>query len=439
MEDLINRTLRLGDSVRVGRKSFNEVAINRPYLSGVHCELDVTSVPASSTCDKLSCGVCDRSSNGTWLVRTSGEDIQQSSLDKTEFIKSNAVRLRKGVREELTCGDCVLLLAPFHPDCRQFRFVLERGSNDQELAFRQLPYSLGADASPSPNKHMATSDHNMAKTTPTIGVKRGSDASDSPPAKTTPTIGVKRGSDASDSPPAKTTPTIGVKRGSDASDSPPATRKILRLERKNVDVNCMNFELEGGPNRKESTDVLGNKATVDGRHGDCDHSSASPEVIPSLRHEPSVELCPLCHDWFPVLELISHVDSCTFIGGNKDEDVVEMDGAVSFRSCDPVRKYTLETNEGTQRETDCVDNDFAPETNCWVEHNTIDVVKVTVAVPPSDTVQCPLCFERFALSAVETHSLHCSSKDIDTVQSMCISLDWFTITIVIIYIWSPTY
>ena len=400
MEDLINRTLRPGDSIRVGRKSLSEVTINRPYFSGVHCEIDVTFAPHDSSPNKLSCGVCDRSSNGTWLVRLSSNGIGQSSLDETEVVRRNATRLKKGVREELTCGDCVLLLSPLHPDCRHFRFVLERGPHDQEFVFRQLPFSL----------HGAGAAH--------------------------------RGMDPPSSGRNLTTPTLGVKRGPDGRDTPPVTTKILRLDNKNIDANCLNFELK--TNCKESTD---NKETEDfGHHGDYDHSSTSPEENRheppvelrheppvELRHEPSVELCPVCHDWFPVLELISHVDSCTSIGGEKDkldDDVVEIEGrVVTLRSGDPAdREYTLDSYEGTHRDslTGDVHNDGSPDsltTDPRHEHNTIDVVKVTAGVPSpkralSDAVQCPLCFEMFALSAVETHSVNCSGKDIDTVQSL---------------------
>lgn len=257
MEDLVNRTLYLGDCIRVGRKSLNEVAINKPYFSGVHCEIDVVFAPlgdGEALTNKLSCRVCDRSSNGTWLVKTNG--IPQSSLEKSEVLKRMAVRLKKDVRKELSCGDCVLLLSPLHPDCMQFRFLLERGIHNQQFVFRQLPCSAG-------DKPGAHSSHTLDR-----GVT--SHCADYKVIM----------------------PTSGMKRGAEAIDSPPTTTKLLRLEAEGMDANLVTKEAD-----LQSTNLLDadNKEAEDVGLEHCaggnNHSSQS-NLVPGETHSCLVKSAP---------------------------------------------------------------------------------------------------------------------------------------------------
>ena len=106
-----------GDHVRIGRNQSCELVIPCPYISSVHCAVEVEKSSKLSSHDSskpLKCSVQDLSSNGTWVLK--GDEEGQSS---------KPLKLSKGTKVDLCPGDCILLLAPQHKLCAQYRFMLQ--------------------------------------------------------------------------------------------------------------------------------------------------------------------------------------------------------------------------------------------------------------------------------------------------------------------------
>ncbi len=234
---LLRYVLLPGQSVRIGRKVSLELSVNRPYLSSLHCQLDLRASPDGEYC----CGVIDHSHNGTWWLPL-GVDLK------------NAVRLKKGERQKLVCGDTVLLLSPNHKHCSELRFLL--GSEDGEYVLRKLP--------------------------PTDDLPR--------------TQGTKRGD------------------GGDCTNSP---TKIPRLNNDDTCVRSSE-ETYGAIDEgiSTATHTLPDIDTIELEH--CPHCTELITVpdLPShvdhcpLSHDPSLVQCPLCFRSYPTADLVSHVDTC---------------------------------------------------------------------------------------------------------------------------------
>lgn len=149
---LINKVLHVGDSVRIGRKPTCEVTVKCPFISSIHCKIEVVGskeeAPTgeeqrSSKEDKsgndLHFFVSDLSSNGTWLAQTdlkSPDTVNRRNADSGKDLRS-AKKLVAKTKEEIVPGDCILLLSPLHKSCMQYRFVVKR--NGSECALEQLP------------------------------------------------------------------------------------------------------------------------------------------------------------------------------------------------------------------------------------------------------------------------------------------------------------
>ena len=126
-----------GDHVRIGRNQSCELIIPCPYVSGVHCTVEVEKSSKLSSRDSsklLKCSVQDLSSNGTWVLK--GDEEGRSS---------KPVKLSKGTKVDLCPGDCILLLAPQHKLCAQYKFMLQYNVaaedvvGDGKLVLVQLP------------------------------------------------------------------------------------------------------------------------------------------------------------------------------------------------------------------------------------------------------------------------------------------------------------
>ena len=126
-----------GDHVRIGRNQSCELIIPCPYVSGVHCTVEVEKSSKLSSRDSsklLKCSVQDLSSNGTWVLK--GDEEGRSS---------KPLKLSKGTKVDLCPGDCILLLAPQHKLCAQYKFMLqcnvaaEDVVGDGKLVLVQLP------------------------------------------------------------------------------------------------------------------------------------------------------------------------------------------------------------------------------------------------------------------------------------------------------------
>ena len=136
---LIRKVLHSGDSVKIGRKSSCEVLVKSPFVSGTHCKVEVTSSEngTSKKSGDLHFFVSDLSSNGTWLLKDpSNGDCTAKSGGKD---CRSAKKLGK-TREEFIPGDCILLLAPVHKECMQYRFVVTKKGS--ECILEQLPVTF---------------------------------------------------------------------------------------------------------------------------------------------------------------------------------------------------------------------------------------------------------------------------------------------------------
>lgn len=122
--DLLACKLLPGQRVSLGRKANLELTVNRPYLSSLHCQVQVEKMTSDESGGY--CKVCDHSHNGTWLLPAGRTDLSQ------------VVRLTKGELKELACGDTLLLVSPQHVHCRELMFTLERGKGEGEYVLRQL-------------------------------------------------------------------------------------------------------------------------------------------------------------------------------------------------------------------------------------------------------------------------------------------------------------
>ncbi len=235
---LLRCILLPGQSVRIGRKVSLELSVNRPYLSNLHCQLDLRVSPNGG----YGCGVIDHSHNGTWWLPL-GVDLK------------NAVRLKNRERQELVCGDIVLLLSPSHKHCCELRFQL--GSEAGEYVLSQLP--------------------------PT----------DDPPR----TQGTKR------------------EGGDDCTNSP---TKIPRLTNDNTCVrSCVETCAvdEGISTDTHTRTPVPDIDTIELEY--CPHCTELISVPDLPSHvdlcripHPSLVKCPLCFKSYPTADLLSHVDTC---------------------------------------------------------------------------------------------------------------------------------
>lgn len=146
---LISKILHSGDSVRIGRKPPCEILVKSPFISGIHCRIDVTESKDSATSEKshssflssddLHFFISDLSSNGTWVLKDASRSLHGPNLVNTH--PGNECNLAKKLpaktKEELLPGDCILLLAPGHKECAQYRFVVKMEGS--EWILEQLP------------------------------------------------------------------------------------------------------------------------------------------------------------------------------------------------------------------------------------------------------------------------------------------------------------
>ena len=176
---LISKVLHRGDSVRIGRKSSCEVMVKSPFVSGVHCRIDVTGskdstapgesqlLPSINKNGGLHFFISDLSSNGTWLLKDSSRSLHDANLTKMLSTKDSklAKKLATKTKEELQPGDCILLLAPGHKECAQYRFMVKMMGS--ECILEQLPNSWNDKSSG--GSHGSTSTAVMGKSFASVG------------------------------------------------------------------------------------------------------------------------------------------------------------------------------------------------------------------------------------------------------------------------------
>ena len=351
-------TLVPGEQVTVGRKPSSDLTINRPYLSGRHCVLDVRACPVG----RYSCGLTDHSQNGTWILLA-------SESGRTTNVMKTAVRVEKNVRQELSVSDQVWLLSPCHKHCMELRFVVEGGAGEGGFTLRQLPPTerpprrkrAAGDSSSMPSTKsrrlddeggvvstarttVNTSDsphprvssaHNTHTSTPSLTVEKVEGTADGLSTHSTaPSHGGLEAS-ATICPHSSTPSPVHKAHPHSSTPSPVHKAHPHSSTPSPVHAECdiETTELEHCPHCLElfPLDQLPS------------HSDLCP--MPRPHKHTSLEQCPVCREMFPVLDLVTHVDSCC--GGRKEEEDVEY--SAPDPEGDPVRRYLLEPYEGGGR------------------------------------------------------------------------------------------
>ena len=155
---LISKVLHVGDSVRIGRKPTCEVMVKCPFISSIHCRIEVVgskettltgeirpSFKENKNGDDLHFFVSDLSSNGTWLLKANLKTSYAANSRRMLVGKDlrHAKKLVAKAKMEILPEDCILLLSPSHKNCMEYRFVVKvKGS---ECTLEQLPSTYGGD------------------------------------------------------------------------------------------------------------------------------------------------------------------------------------------------------------------------------------------------------------------------------------------------------
>ena len=377
MPNVRGKLLCPGDHVRIGRNHSCELVIPCPYISSVHCAVEVETSHELSSHDSskpLKCSVQDLSSNGTWILK--GDDEGQNS---------KPVKLGKGIRVDLCPGDCILLLAPQHTLSAQYRFMLQ--------------YNVAAEDTVGDGKLLLVQPPQGSKTLKTE-ILPSEKASNS---KMDSVLAYSETS--SEAGPHVAKSNSGCESASREVDSYRES-KIPRLETTSVSPDHSSSrgrEIEVGVKRKiqitdDTTDMIKRPKIA---HEELSSKSvekvaASLEVkpepkatsatsVPSLTREISKERCPTCLKLFPVVELPIHCAICqktTDSGTSANETVIHT----------------------TEEETDCDTTDGVTKVESVVsEANVIPALHSEISLE-----QCPSCLKLFPVLELIAHAEVCA-------------------------------
>ena len=379
MTNVIGKLLCPGDHVRIGRNHSCELVIPCPYISSVHCAVEVETSHELSSHDSskpLKCSVQDLSSNGTWILK--GDDEGQNS---------KPVKLGKGIRVDLCPGDCILLLAPQHTLSAQYRFMLqynvaaEDTVGDGKLLLVQPPQgskTLKTEILPSEKAsnskmdsvlaysetsseagpHVAKSNSGCESASREVDSYRESKIPRLETTSVSPDHSSSRGRDIE----------VGVKRKIQITDD--TTDMIKRpkiaheeLSSKSVEKVAASLEVKPEP-----------KAT-------------SATSVPSLTREVSKERCPKCLKLFPIVELPTHCAICQKTTANNTS----------------ANKYTT---QATEEERDCDTTDGVTKVESVVSKAyPIPVLRTDISIE-----QCPSCLKLFPVLELVAHAEVCTHE-----------------------------
>ena len=323
----ISKELRPGDHVRIGRNQSCELVIPCPYISSVHCAVEVEKVSKLSSqhdsSKTLKCSVQDLSSNGTWFLK--GDEEGQSS---------KPLKLSKGTKVDLCPGDCILLLAPQHKLCAQYRFMLhysvaaEDVVGDDKLVLVQMPQASETLTTEPPTKNLSCSSEMYSMLGASVSV-----------------ASLECGLHVVKKKAAYEPADEELECYRDSSD-----HKSHRLETTSISPDhssCSAEEIEVGVKRKiqiadDSTEMIKRKkVTQEELSSRSAVKGASLEIkpkpnviatlVPSLTREVSKERCPRCLKLFPIVELPTHCAICQKTTANNtsanESDTTEEEGA----------------------------------------------------------------------------------------------------------------
>ena len=452
MADLktISKELCPGNHVRIGRNQSCELVIPCPYISSVHCAVEVEKARKLSSHDNsdlLKCSVQDLSSNGTWVLK--GDEEGRSS---------KPVKLSKGTKVDLCPGDCILLLAPHHKLCAQYKFMLQynvaaEDVGDGKLVLVQMPQASETLTTEPPTKNLSSNSEMYSMLGAFIAVaslegglhvakKKAAyepvdgelecyrDSSDHKSHRLeTTTISPDHSSSSAEE------IEVGVKRKIQSTDD--STEMIKR--------------------KKIACEELSSRSAVKGASLEI---KAGPNVIatlvPSLTREVSKERCPRCLKLFPIVELPTHCAICqkttannssanethiteeernldTTDGVTKVESVVSeaypiplLRTEMSMEQCPHCSKIfpvlgLVAHAEVCTRESNRVVIDLDPEVE--PQHVTLSGVSSCSSLRSMPTTEvymeeCPSCSKLFTLCELVDHSKVCRSHRNDKAETI---------------------
>ena len=381
---IICKELCPGDHVRIGRNHSCELVVPCPYISSVHCAVEVeksSELRSHDSSKPLKCSVQDLSSNGTWVLKGDNEGRN-----------SKPVKLGKGVRVDLCPGDCILLLAPQHKLCAQYRFMLqynvaaEDAVGDSKLLLVQLPQeseTLTTEIpamNPSGSSEMTTTlgaSIAMASSEDCVHVLKEKAAHESADVE----LECCRDSSKQEKPRLETTSIlpehssssarvieVGVKRKIQIADD---TTEIIKREK------ISHEELSSRSVEKVAASLeikLEPKAT-------------SATSVPSLTREISKERCPKCLKLFPIVELPTHCAICQKTTANNTS-------ANKYTTHATKEKRVCDTTDGVNQVESGISKAYP-----------IPVLRTDISIE-----QCPSCSKLFPVLELVAHAEVCTRE-----------------------------
>ncbi len=279
----ICKEFKAGDSLRIGRNLVCDVTVRSPWISGVHCQLE-TQTANSPIGDEpiipcsVSFTITDKSSNGTWLLRQHPSQNEPTRVAPDLALGSlmKPRKLRKGITEELSVGDCIFLLAPSHPACKEFQFTLREAEGGSDKYILQQMSTSGADESV--GEFNPTEDSSIPTGSAMVHLNASAEAKSS-----------------------------GEKRKLETFEPSGSGTKAPRLVTERTGANDIENKCLGGG--ELCVDLSGHVATPS-------------DWLENVYSEEGC--CPICRKLYPIVELPSHSAACqaptAFDGSNASSD-----------------------------------------------------------------------------------------------------------------------
>ena len=392
-------TLKRGEPVTIGCSPLCEVVIQSRFLSGKHCEVAMTTDPAAaggagSGGDKhrqARYTVCDTSSNGTWLLRKTGNRPDEGTHSVAGVLNSanamkRAKKLVKGRREELNPGDCILLLSPLHHQCLKFVFVLMKSEGDRPCALQRLSCDQGVSI-----------EENEKIESPEI-------VSVVPASKRTRKSGIDKYSNAETDKIIESPEIVSVvpasKRTRDSSiDECSSSMGVLKRARIAPVESYLDEQPCTSREALRAYDKAKKKRRVFDAEEPIDVDSIPTPRPPALLSNESQDECPMCRRLFPISVLPVHCDACMDSGDDViivgDNDRGETDGKRPLR-----KPYLAKTLSTTGRGVNVNENPAALHPNKAGPGGDIDDVV--------ELEQCIYCLKDFPVSELVAHVSTCA-------------------------------
>ena len=473
---LVNKRLKAGDKIKIGRNVTCELVIKSPFISGIHCSVEARTSSANPSNDSklnLHYVVQDLSSNGTWILRGTVDETSRSKLDSVKL--KLAKKLNKRSDERLLPGDCILLLAPLHKQCMQYIFTLTTSDDhNNDCILKQLPYSPSKTA----NSHSLSNAINMKQCLSSVsnssqqhGVKRKSPVTAA--VDTSKKAKFKHSSSAGSSSTThcyngdervleKSKP--AVKDSKEEMERCPSCWKLFPVT--DLPIHCpicqdsksneakSNVRAASPTPTKDSVIVIHDSPELKSRgdrHSAPDVSESLESIMeqcpkcleifplielvvhaeicstkmeisdggtaPSLSKGPSLEQCPLCLEMFSITELISHSEACCGTTPSSGECISLLDEDIETDSV----RYTIEAfDRSTASNNSTASCTLAAAAAVTTKprqpaSSSSEVRSKGASISAIDVEQCTNCLKVFPITELVAHSAICSERDTSEV------------------------